>query len=268
MIDAAVPAPYWGVNGRFEGPESPTAAEGADQRMRPSENFDPARAARRLLSEARSAALGSVLPSGAPYTSLVTVATMPDAAPILLLSTLARHTQNIQQDPRVSLLLEERRPGDPLEGSRISISGTIAPTELPAAERRFLARHPSAAAYSGFKDFGFWRIEMTGGHLVAGFGRIVDLRAGDLAIEADPLLEAEEGAIRHMNDDHADAIELYATRLLGEPAGSWRIIGIDPEGCDLMCADTVRRLDFPQRVMTATALRQTLAELARQARGA
>jgi putative heme iron utilization protein len=236
--------------------------------MRPSENFDPVRAARRLLSEARSGALGTILPSGAPYASLVTVATMPDAAPILLLSTLARHTQNIQQDPRVSLLLEERRPGDPLEGSRISISGTIAPTELPAAARRFLARHASSGGYAGFKDFGFWRIEMTGAHLVAGFGRIVDLRASDLAIEADPLADAEEGAIRHMNDDHADAIELYATRLLGAAAGPWRIIGIDPEGCDLMCEDTVRRLDFPQRVMNAAALRQTLADLARQARDA
>ena len=109
---------------------------------------------------------------------------------------------------------------------------------------------------------------MTGGHLVAGFGRIIDLRASDLAIEADPLLETEEGAIRHMNDDHTDAIQLYATRLLGAPGGAWRIIGIDPEGCDLMCEDTVRRLDFPQRVMNSTALRQMLAELARQARAA
>jgi putative heme iron utilization protein len=236
--------------------------------MRPSDNFDPARAARRLLSEARSGALATVMPSGAPYASLVTVATMPDAAPVLLLSTLARHTQNIQQDPRVSLLLEERRAGDPLEGSRISISGTIAPTELQTAERRFLARHPSSGGYAGFKDFGFWRVEMTGAHLVAGFGRIVDLRASDLVIEADALIDMEEGAIRQMNDDHADAVELYATRLLGEAAGAWRIIGIDPEGCDLMCQDTVRRLEFPHRVMTPTALRQTLADLAKQARAA
>jgi putative heme iron utilization protein len=234
--------------------------------MRPSDNFDPVRVARRLLSEARSGALATVQPSSAPYASLVTVATMPDAAPVLLLSKLARHTQNILQDPRVSLLLEDRRAGDPLEGSRISISGTIVPTELAAAERRFLARHPSSGGYAGFKDFGFWRVEMTGAHLVAGFGRIVDLRASELVIEADALPDMEEGAIRHMNDDHADAIELYATRLLGAPGGAWRIIGIDPEGCDLMCEDTVRRLEFPHRVMTPAALRQTLADLAKQAR--
>ena len=236
--------------------------------MDSAESFDPTRAARRLLCEARSGALASVLPSGAPYASLVTVATMPDAAPVLLLSNLARHTSNIGEDPRVSLLLEERRAGDPLAGARVSIAGTIAVTEAPAAERRFLARHPSAAAYAGFKDFSFWRIEMTGAHLVAGFGRIVDLRAGDLKIDAGSLLEAEEGAIRHMNEDHADAVQLYAMRLLGAPRGNWQVIGIDPEGCDLMSGDMVRRLDFPQRVMTPVALRQMLAELAKQARSA
>lgn len=233
--------------------------------MRSSDDFDPARAARRLLAEARTGALASLLPDGAPYASLVTVATLPDAAPVLLLSTLARHTANIQADPRVSLLLDERRPGDPLQGARVSIAGTIAVTEAPAARRRFLARHPSAG-YARFADFAFWRIEVTGAHLVAGFGRIVDLAPGDLAIDAGPLLEAEEGAVAHMNEDHADALELFATRLLGADPGPWRLAGLDPEGCDLILGDTVRRLDFPQRVTTPAALRQTLADLARQAR--
>ena len=85
------------------------------------ESFDPTRVARRLLSEARSGALATLQRSGAPYASLVTVATLPDAAPVLLLSQLARHTSNILEDPRVSLMLTERRVGDPLEGARISI---------------------------------------------------------------------------------------------------------------------------------------------------
>ena len=232
------------------------------------DTFDPAATARRLLSEARTGALATAQRSGAPYASLVTVATLPDSAPVLLLSRLARHTANIADDPRVSLLLAEQRSGDPLEGARISIAGTIAPTEMPAARRRFLARHPSARAYAGFKDFSYWRIEMTGAHLVAGFGRIVDLPASDLAIEAGPLLEGEEGAVEHMNADHGDAVELYATVLLGEAPGPWRLIGIDPVGCDLMLGARVRRLNFPQRIMSPVALRQTLADLARDARAA
>jgi hypothetical protein len=237
--------------------------------MHAGEEFDPVRSARRLLLEAKSGTLASILPGGAPYASLVTVATMPDASPILLLSRLARHTGNISADPRVSLLLDERRAGDPLQGTRVSIAGRIAATNDAIARRRFLARHPSADAYADFKDFEFWKIEMTGAHLVAGFGRIHDLGAADLAIDisdAGPVIEAEEGAVAHMNADHADAIELYAIRLLGEPAGPWRMLGVDPAGCDLISGDTVRRLDFPQRVTTSAALRKTLVDLAHQAR--
>lgn len=237
--------------------------------MHASAEFDPIRSARRLLLETRSGTLASILPGGAPYASLVTVATMPDAAPILLLSRLARHTANISADPRVSLLLDERRAGDPLQGARVSVAGTISVIDESAARRRFLARHPSAIAYADFKDFTFWRMEMTGAHLVAGFGRIHDLAAENLVTtlaDALPILEAEEAAVAHMNDDHTDAIALYATKLLGERPGPWRMIGIDPEGCDLILGDTVRRLDFPQRVTTSGALRKTLADLARQTR--
>lgn len=233
-------------------------------------DFDLLRTARRLLHEAATGALATLMPgSGAPYASLVTVGTLPDASPVLLLSRLAQHTVNIQADSRVSLLVDQRSPGDPLEGARVSMAGTIRPTDDPAARRRFLARHPAAEGYAGFADFAFWRIEVTGAHLVAGFGRIVDLKAEDLRIEtgdAAPLLAAEEDAIAHMNADHAEAIELYATRLLGRGPGSWRLIGIDPCGCDLRSGETIRRLDFPQRITTPDALRKTLADLARQAR--
>jgi putative heme iron utilization protein len=170
----------------------------------------------------------------------------------------------------VSLLVDERAAGDPLTAARVSINGRIAPTDDPAARRRFLARHPTAAGYADFKDFAFWRIEIEGAHLVAGFGRIVDLARGDLLTpigDAREVLAAEESAIEHMNADHADAIMLYATRLLGAEAGAWRMIGVDPEGCDLMLDDRVRRLDFPQRITTATELRKALAALAEQARG-
>jgi hypothetical protein len=197
------------------------------------------------------------------------VATLPDAAPVLLLSRLARHTSNIFSDPRVSLLLAEARVGDPLEGARISLVGTIATTDDPLARRRFIARHPSAAAYADFKDFSLWRIDVTSGHLVAGFGRIADVKARNLAndlADAAALIEAEESAIAHMNGDHQDALELYATRLLGAGPGPWRVIGIDPTGCDLMLGETVRRLDFSHRVTTPDALRKELVELARRAR--
>jgi putative heme iron utilization protein len=237
--------------------------------MRMTDDFNPLRATKRLLREAGEGALATLLPGGAPYASLVTVATAMDGAPILLLSRLARHTANVSTDPRISLLLEGKRERDPLEGARVSLSGTLSRTEDPAVRRRFLARHPSAEAYAGFADFGFWRMKMSGAHLVAGFGRIVDLKAEDLSTGLDGAerwIEMEEGALAHMNEDHRDSIALYATRLLGDEAGNWRIVSLDPEGCDLMLGERTRRLEFPQRVTDAGALREVLARLAQEAR--
>jgi heme iron utilization protein len=237
--------------------------------MRAADDFNPSRTAKRLLREARKGALATLLPGGAPYASLVTIACAMDAAPILLLSRLARHTANLATDSRVSLLLEEAGARDPLEGARVSLSGTLSRTEDPAARRRFLARHPSAEAYASFSDFGFWRMEMSGAHLVAGFGRIADLRKDDLLTNiggAETLAAAEEGAVAHMNEDHRDAVALYATKLLGDEAGNWRVASLDPEGCDLMQGERARRLEFPQRVTDTGALREVLARLAQEAR--
>lgn len=244
--------------------------------MTPDGPFDPARTARKLLREARSGALATLAAgSGDPYCSLVNVATAADGAPVLLISRLALHTRNILADARVSLMLDERRPGDPLEGSRVSLTATAAADADEALRRRYLARHPDAAGYAGFADFAFYRLTLRQGHLVAGFGRIVDLAPVDLIIEtgdAEALLAAEEGACAHMNADHADALKLYATKLLGAPDGDWRCTGLDPEGLDLHCdlpgGVVARRLPFPQRVTSPGGLRSVLKTLADEARAA
>jgi putative heme iron utilization protein len=237
--------------------------------MRDRGDFDGIGTARRLLFEAQSATLATLLPNGAPFASLVAIATAPDAAPVLLLSRLARHTANVIADSRASLLIDDRREGEPLENARLSLTGSIARSDDPVLRRRFLARHPSASEYVDFSDFSFWRMEIAGAHLVAGFGRIADIAPNELTNRIDDaaeLMAAEEGALQHMNADHTDAIELYATRLLGEPGGPWRMVGIDPSGCELMLGRSVRRLNFPQRVTTSDALRKTLVALAGKAR--
>ncbi len=146
--------------------------------MKEQSDFDPRRAAKRLLREGRSGALATLMPgSGDPYCSLVNVATAADGAPLLLISQLAVHTKNILVDNRVSLMLDERKQGDPLEGARVMLMGKAVVTDDPAIRRRYLVRHPEAEMFAGFRDFAFYKIELTAVHLVAGFGRIVDLEA-------------------------------------------------------------------------------------------
>ena len=240
--------------------------------MQPTQTFDPIKAAKTLLREGRSGALATLMAgSGDPYCSLVNVAATAAGAPILLISRLAVHTKNILADARVSLMLDERKPGDPLEGARVMLLGTAAATDDAQARRRYLAAHPDAEMYAGFRDFAFYEMTLKGAHLVAGFGRIVDLKAADLLTDttgAEALLATEPEVIAHMNGDHAEACRLYAVKLLGAPDGAWRCVGCDPEGLDLQLDRTARRLPFPQRVASPGVLRQVLKQLAAQARAA
>jgi putative heme iron utilization protein len=240
--------------------------------MKPSSDFDPQAAAKKLLREGRSGALATLTPgTGAPYCSLVNVATAADGAPLLLISGLAVHTKNVLADPRVSLMIDERKEGDPLQGARVMLMGTAAATDDTEVRRRYLERQPEAEMFVGFADFAFYRLALTGAHLVAGFGRIVDLKPADILTPVDDageLTAAEPDILTHMNADHAETCRLYATRLLGAADGAWRCVGCDPEGLELQLERTALRLPFPQRIRTPGVLRQVLKQLADQARAA
>jgi len=227
--------------------------------------------ARTLMRRAFKGALASLeSPSGAPYASLITLATDVSGAPIFLISTLARHTRNLVDDPRAAILIDGSGGGaDPLQGARLTLSGRAEKVNDEAVKRRFLARHPEAAFYVDFPDFAFWRLALEGAHYIGGFGRIFDLAPGDVLVSlqgAESLIEAEPGIVAHMNDDHADAVELYALALTGGDPGPWRMTGIDPEGCDIARGTDARRVLFATPVLTPQDARKELVRLAEEAR--
>ena len=232
---------------------------------------DIAAAARALVRRAFKGSMATMdATNGYPYASLVTVATDTSGAPTLLISNLARHTANLANDPRASIMVDETGAlADPLQGARVTVHGKVERTREGAVRRRFLARHPEASFYADFPDFGFFRLAVEGAHYIGGFGRIFDLAPSELLIptdEAASLLEGEPGIVEHMNEDHADAVELYATaRADGEP-GAWRMTGVDPEGCDIVCDGTARRIVFAEPVTTPQEARKELVRLVAEAR--
>ena len=127
--------------------------------MQPNADFNPSKLARSLLRRSRQGALATLMAGrGDPYCSLVNLASHPDGSPIFLISRLALHTKNIMGDARVSLMLDERAAGDPLEGARIMLAGTAEQAgdgDEPVLRRRYLNAHPSAEAFVEFKDFSF-----------------------------------------------------------------------------------------------------------------
>jgi len=233
-------------------------------------NFQPVLEAKALLRTVRAGALATLeAESGHPFATLVTVATQIDGTPLLLLSGLSAHTQNISADARVSLLLAETGKGDPLAHPRLTLTGQAGRFEGEDGRSRFLARHPKSALYADFPDFAFFRIVLSGGHLNGGFGKAARLSVDELLTDlagAQDLVASEADAVAHMNEDHAEATRLYATRLLGRREGPWRVTGIDPEGCDLALAEETARLSFPSPVRDGRGLRLMLKDLAEKAR--
>jgi heme iron utilization protein len=227
--------------------------------------------ARALVRRAFKGTLGSLDAGNSyPYASLITLATDASGAPIFLISKLARHTANLAKDARASIMIDETGAlADPLQGARLTLWGHAEPASGEEVRRRFLARHPEARVYVDFPDFAFWRLKVEGAHYIGGFGRIFDLGPGDLLLKlagAEALLEAEPEIVEHMNEDHADALELYATALGEAQPGPWRMTGIDPEGFDIVLKGTARRIAFAQQITTPTEARTELVRLAAEAR--
>lgn len=258
------------------------AASGAEDFPAEAVKFDPVAEAKLLLRTTRSAALATlVADSGQPFATLVNVATAPDGSPILLLSQLAAHTRHLAADPRLSLLFYAPGRGDPLAHPRLTILGRaerVDEAERRAALRtRFLARHPKSALYADFPDFSFFHVAMENVHLNGGFGRAASLSVHQIrtALEgAAELIATEPEAIAHINADHPGVAGLLASAF-GQPAnvdrganaGTWRVIGLDPEGIDLGNDATIVRVSFPRPVSNGAELRQVLMELTAAARG-
>ena len=243
----------------------------------PAPDFDPKPVAKALLRATRAGTLATIdRNTGHPFASLVNVATDVDGSPLILISRLATHTANLEQDGRASLLLASAGKGDPLAHPRLTLLGTFAPIarddadEASRLRRRFLARHPKSELYAGFADFAFWRLDVVSAHLNAGFARAADLKAADVMTDvagAEDLIEAEAARDRaHECRSRRGRPALCDASLLGADDGPWQLTGLDPEGLDLARGDATLRLPFPERVTNAEALRKIVVALAKEAR--
>jgi putative heme iron utilization protein len=232
---------------------------------------DPGFEARRIIRAAAAATLATQQ-EGQPFASLATPASAPDLSPLLWLSSLSEHTRHLQRDPRCALLFTGvAESANPQTAPRVTLTGMAEPITDPGLKARWLARHPYAALYADFADFGLWRITPLGALMVGGFARATRLRVAQLLPDAAAvaaIAEAEADIIAHVNSDHADAVEAIATGLLGGAPGAWRLVAVDVDGLDLAAGEAVLRMAFTAPVSDAGAVRTELVRSARAARAA
>jgi putative heme iron utilization protein len=212
--------------------------------------------------------------SGFPFGSMMPYAADERGRPVFFISSMAMHTQNLQQNPRASLLITQPElSGDPLGAARLTLIGTA--VEVTAAEVRelYLSRHENAKLWQDFTDFGYYRLEITGVYFVGGFGVMGWIAAEEYeSARPDPLVDAAAGIIQHMNTDHATALRLIARHYAGEDADEALMTAVDRLGfyLRLKSSDRVRgrRVPFLREVASSDDARSVLVEMVRQARSA
>ena len=259
-----------GMN-RHAGPGSPSDAP-------PVPEPSYAERARTLVHVGRAGTLATLSRRhpGHPFASIMPFAVDPAGRPVLLISTMAMHTQNLQSDARASLLVAQPDwAGDPLAAGRVTLMGearAIPDSERAAARAIYLARHENARYWVDFDDFAFWRLDVMDVYFVGGFAAMDWIDAAAYAsARPDPLADAAGGIVSHMNDDHADALVAYARAFAGVEADEATMVGVDRLGFKLQVTHGGRRhsvrIAFPREVTTAADSRTVLIEMLHRARG-
>ena len=230
---------------------------------------DAGRDARKLLRNRTFGVLAtqSLDVPGYPFGSITPYVLDDEGDPLLLISGIAQHTKNLVADSRCSLTVWQDSESDDVQAkSRLTWIGDAAKvtTGREEAVARYLAYIPSAKGHFAAHDFALWRVSGKRGRYIGGFGAIHWVEAPDLRRE-NPLRTAESRIVKHMNDDHAEALASFCRSFKDLTPDRVTMIGIDPEGFDVLADDKRLRFDFDEDVTTVDQARQMMVKLAQAA---
>jgi putative heme iron utilization protein len=258
----------------------PTPRQHASGAIAPDHALAPeptyAERARTLIHLGRVGALSTISRKhpGWPFGSVMPYALDDSGRPLFLISAMAMHTQNLQAEPRASLLVNQTEAGaDPLGASRLTLMGEIkkvADEDAVAVRKIYLARHENARYWVDFDDFAFYRMEVADLYFVGGFGVMGWVTAEDyLESEADPLADVAPAIIEHMNKDHSDSLLLLAKVFSGVEADQATMTAVDRLGFNvrLKTADRVWsvRIAFLVQVRSIAESRKVMEQMVRLA---
>ena len=225
--------------------------------------------ARQFLSATHNGVLSTISArlAGYPFGSIAPFVLDHEGCPLILISTIAEHTKNIQADARVSLIAFDPASPDMQASGRLTVIGKAQIAEKDASLRaRYLRYFPQAEGYFDMHDFLFYRIEMTQARFIGGFGKIHWIPGDELRYPANRLAGQEAGILEHMNTDHAENLQAYCRHVHDVETAQAVMVGIDTAGFDVRAGDRLLRFAFETPVTDAKQARDALVALAQAAR--
>lgn len=196
--------------------------------------------------------------------------------PIFLISTMAMHTQNLQADPRASLLVTQPdASGDPLGASRVTMIGNV--QRVPDSEKSevrelYLERYATSRYWVDFEDFSFYRMSVLDVYYVGGFGVMGWVHAAEYGqAQPDPLADSAAGIIEHMNADHKEALVLLSRAFAGIDSQEAAMTSVDRLGFHvrLKTPEGMKgtRIAFLREATNPSEARKVLVEMVQRSRG-
>ncbi len=227
-----------------------------------------AREARQMLRAHRYGALCTLSKKldGHPFGSITPYLVDHDGSLLILISTLAEHTKNIQYDPRVSLITHNQDSPHIQTQGRITVVGTAQIiADKDKAGVRYLRYFPETQSYFDIHDFSIYRIMPQSLRYIGGFGKIHWIEADSYLVPSYPLILQEDGVISHMNTDHRNTMCRYCQHFHKIEAVHVEMLGIDCDGFDVRADEKILRFDFPEMVLDAQQARHALIAMSREA---
>lgn len=233
------------------------------------ETYDKVQIARELLLTQHHGVLATMsleLP-GYPFGSIAPYALDHGGYPLILISSIAQHTKNIQADPRVSLTVHDATQPDPQAAPRLTwIADAL---HVPAADARAHARYrayfPQSADYLDTHDFELYRLRLVRARFIGGFGRIFWLEP-DQFLEENPFAASEAEIVAHMNEDHAHNLAAYCKAFKDLVPQQVVMLGLDAHGFDVSVDGRPVRFWFDLPIATPEEARIALVKMAKAAR--
>jgi len=229
--------------------------------------MNTAREARQMLRSHRYGALCTLSKKfeGYPFGSITPYLVDHDGALIILISTLAEHTKNILNNPRVSLITHNQNAPHIQTQGRVTVLGEahlIANREQTGA--RYLRFFPEAESYFEMHDFSFYRILPIAIRYIGGFGKI---HWADLADYSPKKFEVyaqrETQILATLNTQQKNALQLILKQQYGVNEPEALAIGLDCDGLDLRSGEQVWRLDFAEELSDPGQALESLKQLTR-----
>lgn len=227
--------------------------------------------ARRLLRSQHTGVLAtqSLSVKGFPFGSVTPFLMTDEGNLVVYASDIAQHSRNMKTDKHVSLCVHDGLQSDSQASARVTVLATATWDDVSdALQQRYFALFPQAKAYVKAHDFRFYTLTTSRVRYIGGFGEIYWFSKDEWRAAFADMQASESGIVKHMMEDHIDAIQLMLQQQhnVSADAKAIKMLTTFAEGFHVAVDEHPHFIAFEKALEQSTAVRHEMVKLTQAAR--